>query len=63
MKVQLTHNENIKTFDDTKRNLELESDRLTASKTNTDVYMTETSKPWGSGKKQKFLGNEFQHGK
>ena len=63
MKVQLTHNGNIKAFDDAKRNLKLTSDPLTAIKPNTDVYMTETSKPRGSGKKRKFHDYGFQHGK
>ena len=63
MKMHLTHNENIKTFDDAKRHLKLESDRLAASKSNADVYMTGTSKPGGSGKKRKFHGGGSQSGK
>ena len=43
--------------------MKLESDRLTAIKPNTDVYMTETSKPGDSGKKRKFHDYGFKHRK
>ena len=39
MKMHLTHNENIKTLEDVVRHLDLEEDRLLASKTSVDVYM------------------------
>ena len=39
----LTHNENIKTFDDVARHLELEAERLEATKLNSFVHMAETS--------------------
>ena len=38
----LTHNENIKTFDDVARHLELEAKRLEAAKPISSVYMVET---------------------
>ena len=39
MKMHLTHNENIKTLEDVVCHLDLEEDRLLASKTSVDVYM------------------------
>ena len=43
MKMHLTHNENIKTLEDAMRHLELEKDRLMASKTSDDAYMAGSS--------------------
>ena len=43
----LTHNENIKTLEDTMRHLELEGDRLMASKTSVNVYMADSSSHGG----------------
>ena len=39
----LTHNENIKTFDDVARHLELEAERLDATKPISSVHMAKTS--------------------
>ena len=39
----LTHNENIKTFDDVARHLELEAERLKAAKSISSVHMAKTS--------------------
>ena len=43
MKVNLTHNESIITFDDVSRHLELEDERLEAAKSSSDVFMAESS--------------------
>ena len=40
----MTHNDNIKTFNDIKCHLTLEDDRLEAAKTSTQLYMAK-SKP------------------
>ena len=39
----MTHNENIKTFDDVARHLELEAERLEAAKPISSVHLAETS--------------------
>ena len=39
----LTHNENIKTFDDVARHLELEAERLEVAKPISSMHMAETS--------------------
>ena len=58
--MHLTHNENIKTLEDSMRHLELEEDRFMASKTNTDVYMVGSSSHGGKWRKHKFHGRNQQ---
>ena len=41
MRVNLTHNDNIKTFDDVARHVELEKDRLLTEKPVQKAFMTE----------------------
>ena len=43
MSQNMTHNKNIKSFDDVTRHLELEAERLEAAKPNGSVYMAETN--------------------
>jgi hypothetical protein len=43
MSQNLTHNENIKTFEDVSRHLELEAERLEAAKPNSSAYLAESS--------------------
>ena len=43
MKMYLTHNENIKTFGDAMRHLELEDDRFMVVKPETDIYYAGSS--------------------
>ena len=62
MKVNLTHNENVKTFEDTMRHLELEEDRLLANKVQTDVYFAGSGSHGASGSKRKHFGG-FKKGK
>ena len=42
MRVNLTHNDNIKTFDDVARHIELEEDQLRAEKPINETFMSET---------------------
>ena len=51
LRINLTHNENIKTFDDVARHVELEEDRLLTDKPYGEAYMTESNKirAFGSG--------------
>jgi hypothetical protein len=42
MRVNLTHNDNIKTFDDVARHVELEEDRLQAGKLINEAFISET---------------------
>ena len=49
----LTHNENIKTFDDVARHLELEAERLEAAKPISSVHMAKTSSCKASRPKRK----------
>jgi hypothetical protein len=54
--VNLTHNEGIKTLNDAVRHLELEEDRIEASKpqkTETTVHLAGSSSHGGQGKKRK----------
>ena len=44
LKIILTHYDNIKTFDDVARHVELEKDRFLADKTSGQAYMTESKK-------------------
>jgi hypothetical protein len=56
MKMNLTHNEGIKTLNDTVRHLELEEDRIEASKpqeTKTTVHLASSSSHGGQGQKRK----------
>jgi gag-polypeptide of LTR copia-type len=56
MKVNLTHNERIKTLNDAVRHLELEEDRIEASKpqeTETTVHLAGSSSHGGQGQKRK----------
>jgi hypothetical protein len=56
MKVNLTHNEGIKTLNDAVRHLELEEDRIKASKpqeTETTVHLAGSSSHGGQGQKRK----------
>ena len=49
----MTHNENIKTFDDVARHLELEAEHLKAAKLISSVHMAETSSRKASRPKHK----------
>jgi len=42
MRVNLTHNDNIKTFDDVARHVELEEDRLHTGKLINEAFISET---------------------
>jgi hypothetical protein len=53
MSQNMTHNENIKSFDDVARHLELEAERLKAAKPNGSVYMAEKNSPKASRPKCK----------
>ena len=53
MKLHLTHNENIKTFEDAMRHLELEEDRLLADKPVVDIYYAGSSSQGPSSSKRK----------
>ena len=55
MRVNLTHNDNIKTFDDVARHVELEEDRLLAERLVHEVFMTESKlrRAQGSGRNKK----------
>ena len=58
--MHFTHNENIKTLEDAMHHLELEEDRLMASKTNADVYMAGSSSHGGKWCKRIFHGRNQQ---
>ena len=60
MKMHLTHNESIKSLEDAMRHLELEEDRLMASKTSVDVYMVDSNSYGGKWHKRKFHGGNQQ---
>ena len=49
----MTHNKNIKTFDDVARHLELEAERLEAAKPISSVHLAETSSHKASRPKRK----------
>jgi hypothetical protein len=53
MSQNMTHNENIKSFDNVVRHLELEAERLEAAKPNGSVYMAETNSRRASRPKRK----------
>ena len=44
LRINLTHNDNIKTFDDVARHVDLEEDHLLADKSSGHAYMTESNK-------------------
>ncbi|KAH7855863.1 hypothetical protein Vadar_029831 [Vaccinium darrowii] len=54
MSLNLTHNENLKTFDDVGRHLELEAERREAAKPNSFAHMVESSSHKASRPKRKF---------
>ncbi|XP_044503424.1 uncharacterized protein LOC123224005 [Mangifera indica] len=49
MKVNMTHNDNIRTFDDIARHLELEAERLESAGLNAQAYVAESSSKKFSG--------------
>ena len=51
--INLTHNDNIKTFDDVARHVKLEEDRLLVDKPYGEAYMTVSKKIGASGSGQK----------
>ena len=53
MRVNLTHNENIKTFDDVTRHVELEKDRLLSEKPSNEAFMTESKSRGEKGSRRK----------
>jgi hypothetical protein len=53
MSQNMTHNENIKSFDDVACHLELEAERLKAAKPNGSIYMAETNSCRASRPKRK----------
>ena len=59
MKVNLTHNENVVTFNDVAKHLELEDECQEAYKTFGQVYMVESTSPL-NGKPKNRKGNKFQ---
>ncbi|KAK0607489.1 hypothetical protein LWI29_015731 [Acer saccharum] len=61
MKINMTHNDNIKTFDDISRHVELEDERLEASKASGQLYVVESSKR--KGKKGNFQKGNSHKGK
>ena len=64
MSVNLTHNENIKTFDDVARHVELEEDRLLSKKPANEDFMTESKSRGAKGSRRKnWKGKGFQKGK
>ena len=53
LKVNLIHNDNIKTFSDVARHVELEDERLGAAKAASNAFMAESSGKDSSGFKSK----------
>ena len=49
MRINLTHNDNIKTFDDVARHVELEKDHLLAKKLVYEAFMTENKSRGAQG--------------
>ncbi|OMO63962.1 hypothetical protein COLO4_32152 [Corchorus olitorius] len=60
MNAMLTHNDNIKTFVDVQRHLELEEERLTAMSNHPEVNMAPSSKCGGSSHKRKKSGKNVK---
>ena len=52
MRVNLTHNDNIKTFDDVARHVELEKDRLLAKKPIQEAFMIENKSQGAQGSRR-----------
>ena len=50
--MNMTHNDNIRTFDDIAHHLELEAKRLEAARPNAQAYVTESSSKKFSGYKR-----------
>ena len=63
IKMHLAHNANIQTLEDVMRHLELEEDRLMASKTSVDAYMAISNSQSGKWHKRKYQGGNQQEGK
>ena len=63
IKINMTHNDNIKTFDDISRHVELEDERLEAAKASGQLYMAESSKRKTKGFMRKGKKGNFQKGK
>ena len=57
MVVNMTHNQNVKTFDDIVRHLELEAKRLMVARPNEQAYVVESNshKTFGFKRNRKFL--------
>ncbi|KAK0584277.1 hypothetical protein LWI29_010428 [Acer saccharum] len=62
MKINMTHNDNIKTFDDISLHVKLEDERLEAAKASSQLYMAESSKHKTKGFKCKGKKGNFQNG-
>ena len=61
LRINLTHNDNIKTFDDVARHVELEEDRLLADKSSGQAYMTKSNKVGSSNiGRKKWKGKGFK---
>ena len=56
MRVNLTHNENIKTFDDVARHVELEEDHLLSEKPANEAFMRESKSRGAKGSRRKKIG-------
>ena len=54
--MHITHNKSIKTLNDVARHLELEEDRIEASRPNADVYMASSSLKGSKSFKRKSYG-------
>ena len=63
MKINMTHNDNIKTFDDIARHLELEDERLEAAKSSGQAYVAESNPRRASGFKRKGNQKFFKKGR
>ena len=61
LRINLTNNDNIKTFDDVARHVGLEEDRLLTDKSSGQAYMTESNKVGSSGiGRKKWKGKCFK---
>ena len=62
MKINMTHNDNIKTFDDIARHVELEDERLEVAKASGQLYMAESSKRkgWKRNFKKRNVNSRFK---
>ncbi|ESQ50057.1 hypothetical protein EUTSA_v10002214mg, partial [Eutrema salsugineum] len=59
MKIQMTHNENVKTFEDISRHLELEDERIEASKSFNEAKFASSNS--GLKRKKGNMGNKAPH--